>query len=80
MSLPHVTDHALVRYLERVKGLDVETIRQHIAKLCAPCVAAGARTMHAEGVRFELGTGKVITCTPNGKWPSRTRREMVAQK
>ncbi len=30
MSHP-ITDHALIRYLERVKGIDVETIRNSIA-------------------------------------------------
>ena len=50
MSDPvRVTDHALVRYLERVVGLDVEALRADIAASCdralrgdeasAPCVA-----------------------------------------
>lgn len=27
----HVTDHALVRYLERVRGIDMDALRQEIA-------------------------------------------------
>lgn len=79
MKLPHVTDHCLVRYLERAKGFDVEAVRRHIAQLCAPYVDTGAQTIHAEGVRFELGTGKVITVTPTGKYKSRTRRERLVR-
>ncbi len=29
----HVTDHAVLRYLERVHGLDVEALRDHIGDL-----------------------------------------------
>jgi hypothetical protein len=47
MSLPFVSDHALLRYLERARGIDVELIRGHIALLCAPAAAAGARNYRA---------------------------------
>lgn len=79
-KLPHVTDHAVLRYLERARGLDVEAVRRHIADLCAPYTAVGARTVHAEGIKFELGTGKVITCTPNGKLPSLTRQRTLERR
>ena len=29
---PHITDHAIVRYLERVEGLDVQSIKLKIAQ------------------------------------------------
>jgi hypothetical protein len=79
MKLPHVTDHAVCRYLERARGFDIEAVRRHIAELCAPYVNSGAATIHAEGVRFELGTGKVITVVPNGKYKSRTARDRLAR-
>lgn len=28
---PHITDHAVVRYLERIEGLDIEAVRRRIA-------------------------------------------------
>lgn len=28
----HITDHAVVRYLERVKGVDMKAVRREIAK------------------------------------------------
>lgn len=42
-----VTDHAVVRYMERVVGLDIVALRAAIAADCgrsqgAPCVHAGA--------------------------------------
>lgn len=32
MSTVPVTDHAVIRYLERCKGVDIEAIRQRIAE------------------------------------------------
>lgn len=59
MSVP-VTDHAVLRYLERVAGVDVQALRATIADHCArhqgaPCVKAG-------GARFLLRDGVVVTC------------------
>lgn len=79
MSNPPVTDHALVRYLERAKGFDMEAVRDHIASLCAQPMAAGANCVRAEGVKFEFESGKVITCTPNGGF-SHTKRAKFAQR
>ncbi len=31
--LYRVTDHALVRYLERVEGMDIETLRRQIGRI-----------------------------------------------
>ncbi|MFL6764531.1 MAG: hypothetical protein ACJ8FO_04970 [Sphingomicrobium sp.] len=61
-----VTDHALVRYLERVHGLDVEAIRRHIADVCAHAAATGSTRFFAEGVRFEISekTRTVVTVAP----------------
>ncbi|WP_051442637.1 hypothetical protein [Mesorhizobium sp. WSM3626] len=54
-----VSDHAMVRYMERVLGMDVEQLRAHIAEGTrrhqqAPCV----RTL---GARFLLVDGVVVT-------------------
>jgi diphthamide biosynthesis methyltransferase len=62
MSLPFVSDHALLRYLERARGIDVELIRGHIALLCAPAAAAGARNYRAaDGVTYVFKKGHVVT-------------------
>lgn len=37
----HVTDHAVLRYLERAIGLNIEAVRQHIAGVCGTPAAFG---------------------------------------
>lgn len=60
MTEPHVTDHAVLRYMERVLDIDVERLRATISESCArhqgaPCVRAG-------GARFLMNKGVVVTC------------------
>jgi hypothetical protein len=59
-----VTDHAVLRYLERVKGFDVEAVRQHIAGLCKGVQTA--RCVRAENVDFVIQYGVVVTVKPHG--------------
>ena len=56
-----VTDHALVRWLERVEGLDIEKARAQIALLAEPAVSAGASGAMIGDVWFVLAGPKVIT-------------------
>jgi len=68
-----VTDHAVLRYLERARGFDIEQVRRHVAALCAPAIKVGARSLRAEGVKFEFSRiGTVVTVVPNGPLPSQT--------
>ena len=60
----HVTDHAVIRYLERVKGLDVEATRRHIADVCKGVRLA--RCVRAEGFDFVIKERCVVTVRPNG--------------
>jgi hypothetical protein len=78
MALIHVTDHAVLRYLERAKGLDVDAVRRHIAEVCTGPAAAGALCVKTEGVKFEMQNGKVITCTPGGGGVNRIKRTRLA--
>lgn len=71
----HVTDHAVLRYLQRAKGFDIDAVRQHISQICMLGHAAGASSVKAEGVRFILHSACVITTEPLGNGqtaPSRT--------
>jgi hypothetical protein len=90
-ELPHVTNHAVERYLERAKGCDAATVaeamrseiivtrtRNHIAALCAPYIGFAAR-LRAEGVKFEFNlAGSVITVVPGKFMPSRTAEQRSA--
>lgn len=75
---PRVTDHAIVRYLERARGFDIEEVRRHIAALCTPAMNAGSHCLHAENVRFILANMTVITVEPNGTMPSETQQRRLA--
>ena len=67
--MPHVTDHALLRYLERVRGIDVEAIRAEIA--CAAVTTAaefGCTTVIlGNGARLKLQGDVVATVLPSRK-------------
>ena len=67
-NLVRVTDHAVLRYLERAHGLDVDAVRRHIAYRCATGVDLGAISVTIEGVKFVLVETAVVT-TVKAKWP-----------
>lgn len=60
----HVTDHALVRYLERILGIDMEAHRAEIAALAQPF--ADLKTKHApiDGGWLVFEGEKLVTITP----------------
>lgn len=73
MSLPRVTDHALLRYLERAVGVNVELIREHIALICAPTANAGAKNYHRGDVVYVFRDGFVVTVLGKGQRPKEKR-------
>ncbi len=72
-SGPIVTDHAVLRYLERAHGLDVEHFRAHIRELVTRGAAAGATGVIADGVKFVLQGDTVVTVLER-TWHSRDLR------
>ncbi|WP_375227527.1 hypothetical protein [Roseobacter sp. S98] len=71
-----VTDHAVIRYLERVYGVDIETLRKRIARNAAGGRDKAPCTLVAEGVRYVLSkNGSVISVHGGGsKLSNRARR------
>lgn len=69
MSIPFVTDHALLRYLERSAGVNVELIREHIALICAPTANAGAKNYHRGDLVYVFRDGSVVTVLSKGMRP-----------
>lgn len=49
-----VTDHAMIRFLERVGGLDVEALRQALARSMEEAARLGAAAAVIEGFRYVL--------------------------
>lgn len=71
--LPSVPDHAVLRYLERAKGVDIDAVRRHIAGLVLRGVKANGDAVVVEGVKFVL-RGNVVVTVLDKRWPA-TKRE-----
>lgn len=56
-----VTDHAVVRYLERVYGVDIKAIRRRIERATVEGRKAGADCQISDGVKYRIAAGRVIT-------------------
>jgi len=56
-----VTDHAVLRYLERVAGVDVEAIRNRIYDQIKDPLAAGASGVISNGIAYRFIGSKVTT-------------------
>ena len=64
-----VTDHALVRYFERVLGFDIDALKDEIARAVDASVQVGGGAVVLEGHRYVLKAGAdggptVVTITP----------------
>ena len=59
----HVTHHALIRYLERVRGFNFDREIAEIRKIC--------------GCLFEVRNGSVVSILPKTDYPSATKRKEV---
>lgn len=65
-----VTDHAVLRWLERVEGVDCNAIRRRIAIAALVAEKHGARAVRKDGVTFilaydEEGTAVTTVHTPH---------------
>lgn len=69
MSAVVVSDHALIRYLDRVLGLDTEFFRDQVAALVEPAVAQRARCARIAGHWYMLSGTHVTTVLPDGGRP-----------
>jgi hypothetical protein len=47
-----VSDHAVIRYIERHYGFSVEPIRAEILRLAKGAITAGAATLSVDGITF----------------------------
>ena len=62
----HVSDHALLRYIERVQGISLEDLRQKIAEIVIVPAKAGASTVTVDGFTYcfvERRSGDVVVTT-----------------
>jgi hypothetical protein len=70
-----VSDHAIIRWLEPVEGLDLDIIRADILAVAGAAAACGAKVLRKGGHTFILDRGAVITILPDDrrKLPQRGR-------
>ena len=73
-----VSDHAVLRYLERVCAIDTDAIRQRIHRDVRQAAANGASGVTVNGIRYRLRDGVVVTViVPSAaprkaiKWPGK---------
>lgn len=67
---PRLSDHALLRYLERVKGVDVESARREImTPSIVAAVKAMATSVLVNGARFLVREGVIVTIMETEKKP-----------
>lgn len=75
-----VSDHCVLRYLERAMDFNIDLVREHIASICGTPAAIGANCVRAEGLRFEISMNVVTTVRPDGQHPSMTSRTKAQDK
>lgn len=68
-----VTDHAVLRYLERVKGVDVEAARMDLGHKVDAAIRAGAVATVSDGIRYVLVEDRLISCIPVKSTPPHGR-------
>lgn len=54
MKRIRVSDHAVLRYLERHGGFEIEKLREQIAARIAPFAATGAEHVRCDGLVFVI--------------------------
>jgi len=69
-----VSDHALVRYAERVQGVDLGPRRRDIARRVAAAADAGANAVVIDGWRYVIEDRVVVTVMPHVQADIRTGR------
>lgn len=72
---PYVTDHALLRYIERVAGVDVQKHREAVEAKVAKAVEMEACALVHEGFRYVIKDLSVVTVRAAASDPRVLRRE-----
>ncbi|VVB44502.1 protein of unknown function [Beijerinckiaceae bacterium RH AL1] len=79
-----VSDHAVVRYLERVLRVDVDALRCEVLGLVEGGLERGAASVRRDGRSYVVDGGRIVTVLPKGgragarRRPTRAEREVMA--
>lgn len=77
-----VSDHAVLRYLERVGGVDVERLRREIGRRVEEAAALGASGVTIGGFSFRIKEdegGPCVTTVIDADWGLRNHRRSEAK-
>lgn len=69
----HVTDHAVLHYLERVHGIDIDAVREEVCQVVDKAIEMGAGAVIVDGLKYVLRDRVVITAAPVRCKPLRGR-------
>jgi hypothetical protein len=58
---PLVTDHALIRWLERRHGIDMEGFRECLTEKVERFAKAGCKSVKMDGLEFRFVNGRLVT-------------------
>lgn len=78
-----VSDHAALRYLERVCGLDLERLKVEIAEGLTAHGAQlpeGVGALQKDGFRYVIEQGVVVTVTPIGSRKPKLHRKWALDR
>lgn len=73
---PRVSDHALVRYLERTQGLDLDAVRREIGERVRRGAEIGATGVLIDGYCYVIEANVVVTVRSTCSVNLRTGRRM----
>ncbi|MBN2740032.1 MAG: hypothetical protein JXR35_03925 [Rhodobacteraceae bacterium] len=76
---PRITDHAVIRYLERVKGIDMDALRHEIGQLVARGYVQGACGVRVSGFNYRIENGVVVTVLQESRHDHRHGRRTRAK-
>lgn len=62
--LAYVTDHAVLRHLERVQGIDIEAVRRELGFKVDAAIEAGGAAAVSDGIRYVLIEDRLVSCVP----------------
>lgn len=74
-SEPRISDHALLRFFERVLGVDVEQLRTRLlTPAIVEAIKAGATSIVADGMTFVIDDCVIVTTLGPGQCPNARKR------
>ncbi len=78
----HISDHAVLRYLERVGGFEIERLRKSMAERLNAAAQAGANAVVIDGYAYVIRRdqhGPVVTTVLLADLPQGHHRESVEE-